>query len=89
MKRWPQACRRVLRERLGVGVEHYIGVGTRAVRASVNSMLVVALFVGLATAVAFALAGVPQAAVWAAITGSLALVPFLGYAAVIALALHW
>jgi len=83
-----QGCRRVLRERLGAGVEHYIGLGTRAMRASVNSMLVVALFVGLTTAVAFALAGVPQAAVWAAITGSLALVPFLGYAAVIALALH-
>ncbi len=83
-----QGCRRVLSERLGAGVEHYIGLGTRAVRASVNSMLVVALFVGLATALAFALAGVPQAAVWAAITGSLALVPFLGYAAVIALALH-
>jgi predicted PurR-regulated permease PerM len=83
-----QGCKRVLRQRLGARVEHYIGLGTRAVRASVNSMLVVGLFVGLATAVAFALAGVPQAVVWAAITGSLALVPFLGYVAVFALALH-
>jgi predicted PurR-regulated permease PerM len=83
-----QGCRRVLRERLGAGVERYIGLGTRAVRASVNSMLVVGLFDGLATAAAFALAGVPQAAVWAAITGALALIPFLGYVAVIALALH-
>jgi predicted PurR-regulated permease PerM len=81
-------CRRVLRQWLGAGVEHYIGLGTRAVRASVNSMLLVGLFDGLATAAAFALAGVPQAAVWAAITGALALVPFLGYVAVIALALH-
>jgi predicted PurR-regulated permease PerM len=83
-----QGCRRVLRQRLGAGVERYIGLGTRAVRASVNSMLVVGLFDGLATAAAFALAGVPQAAVWAAITGSLAIVPFLGYLAVIALALQ-
>jgi len=83
-----QGCRRVLRERLGAGVEHYLGLGTRAVRASVNSMLVVGLFVGLSTAAVFALAGVPQPAVWAAIAGALALVPFLGYVAVIALALH-
>jgi predicted PurR-regulated permease PerM len=81
-------CRRVLRQQLGAGVEHYIGLGTRAVRASVNSMLLVGLFDGLATAAAFALVGVPQAVVWAAITGSLALVPFLGYVAVLALALH-
>ena len=83
-----QGCRRVLRERLGAGVEHYIGLGTRAVRASVNSMLVVGLFIGLSTAAVFALAGVPQPLVWAAITGALALVPFLGYVAVFALALH-
>jgi predicted PurR-regulated permease PerM len=83
-----QGCRLVLRQRLGAGVEHYIGLGTRAVRASVNSMLVVGLFDGLATAAALALAGVPQAAVWAAITGALAIVPFLGYVAVIALALQ-
>jgi predicted PurR-regulated permease PerM len=83
-----QGCRRVLRQRLGAGVERYIGLGARAVRASVNSMLLVGLFDGLATAAAFTLAAVPQAVVWAAITGALALVPFLGYVAVIALALQ-
>lgn len=83
-----QDCRRVLRQRLGVGVERYIGLGIRSVRASVNSLLLVGLFDGLASAAAFALAGVPKPVVWAAITGSLALVPFLGYVAVIALALH-
>ena len=81
-------CRRLMRQRLGEGVEHYLDLGTRAVRASVNSMLVVGLFDGLATAVAYAIVGVPQAAVWAGITGSLALVPFLGYVAVIALTLQ-
>jgi predicted PurR-regulated permease PerM len=83
-----QGFRRVLRQRLGVGVEHYIDLSTRAVRASVNSMLVVGLFDGLAAAAAFALIGVPQAMLWAAITGALALVPFLGYVAVAALGLH-
>jgi predicted PurR-regulated permease PerM len=83
-----QGCRRVLRQRLGAGVEHYVGRGTRAVRASVNSLLLVGLFDGLAAAAAFALAGVPRPVVWAAITGSLALVPFLGYVAVFALALY-
>jgi predicted PurR-regulated permease PerM len=51
-------------------------------------MRVVALFVGFATWVAYAIAGVPHAALWAAITGALALVPFLGYVAVIALTLQ-
>jgi len=81
-------CRRVLRQRLGEGVKRYLDVGTRAVRASVNSMLIVGLFDGLATAVAYAMIGVPQATVWGGITGSLALVPFLGYVAVIALTLQ-
>ena len=83
-----QGCRRVLRQRLGAGVEHYVGVGTRALRASVNSMLIVGVFDGLAIAIAFSVAGVPRAAVWAAIIASLALVPFLGYVVVIGLALY-
>ena len=53
----------------------------------VNSMLVVGLFDGFATGIAYAIAGVPHAAVWAAITGLLGLVPFLGYVAVAALTL--
>ena len=39
-------------------------------------MLVVALFDGLASGVAYAIAGVPDPVTWAAITGLLALVPF-------------
>ena len=79
---------RVLRARIGQRAEGYIDLATRAVRASVNSMLVVSLFDGFASGVAYAIAGVPHAAVWAAITGLLALVPFLAYAAVLALALQ-
>jgi predicted PurR-regulated permease PerM len=80
--------RHVLRDRIGERAEGYLDLATRAVRASVNSMLVVGLFDGFATWVAYAIAGVPHAALWAAITGSLALVPFLGYVAVAALALQ-
>jgi len=80
-----QAARRVLRDRIGERAEGYVDVATRALRASVSSMLVVGLFDGFACFFAFALAGVPHAALWAAITGALALVPFLGYAAVAAL----
>jgi predicted PurR-regulated permease PerM len=80
--------RRVLRGRIGEQADGYIDLATRAVRASVNSMLVVALFDGFACGVAYAIAGVPRAAVWAAVTGLLALVPFLGYVAVGALTLQ-
>jgi predicted PurR-regulated permease PerM len=80
--------RRVLRRRIGEHSDSYVDLATRAVRASVNSMLLVALFDGFASGVVYAIAGVPHAAVWAAITGLLALVPFLGYAAVGALTLQ-
>lgn len=79
---------RGLREAVGDRAERYVEIATRAVRASVNSMLVVALFDGLATALAYSIAGAPRALVWAAITGSLAAVPFLGYAAVAAMAVQ-
>lgn len=82
-----QGCRHLLRRQLGPGVEHYVRLSTRAVRASLNSMLVVGLFDGLATGVAIAVVGVPHPAVWGAMTGVLSPVPFLGYVAVGALAL--
>jgi len=78
----------VLRQAIGDRAGRYMAVGTRAVRASVNSMLVVGLFDGFATALAYAAAGAPRPLLWAAITGSLAAVPFLGYAAVAVMALQ-
>jgi len=77
-----------LRRAVGDGAGHYVRVGTRAVRASVNSMLLVAMFDGIATALAYGVAGAPRALLWAAITGSLAAVPFVGYAAVSAMAVQ-
>jgi predicted PurR-regulated permease PerM len=83
-----RAVRGLLRDRIGQRAEGYIDVAARAVRASVNSMLVVGLFDGFASWIVYAIAGAPHAAPWAAITGALALVPFLGYTAVAALALQ-
>ena len=83
-----EELRRLVRHRIGQRAEGYLDVATRALRASVNSMLVVGLFDGFATGLAYAIAGAPHPALWAAITGSLALVPFLGYVAVSALTLQ-
>ena len=80
--------RQVLRQRIGAQAEGHVDLATRAVRASVNSMLVVGLFDGFATGIAYAIMAVPHAAQWASITGLLALVPFLGYVAVVALTLQ-
>jgi predicted PurR-regulated permease PerM len=80
--------RRVLRQRLGERAEAYVQLTTGALRASVNSMLVVGLFDGIATWIAYSFTGAPHAGIWAAITGALALVPFLGYIAVMALSLQ-
>ena len=83
-----QNLRRLLRHHIGERAEAYLDVATRALRASVNSMLVVALVDGFASAIAYRLAGVTHPMVWGAITGSFALVPFLGYAAVAALSVR-
>ncbi|MGB8434450.1 MAG: AI-2E family transporter [Burkholderiales bacterium] len=83
-----EGFRRILRHRIGERADGYVDLATRAVRATVNSMLVVGLFDGFATGIAYAIAGVPHAVVWAAVTGLLALVPFLGYVAVTALTLQ-
>jgi len=83
-----RALRRALRQRIGGDAERYLDVAGLAVRASVNSMLVVGLFDGVVSWAVYAVCGVPQAALWGAITGALGLVPFLGYVAVAALTLQ-
>jgi len=80
--------RQMLRHQIGERADGYLDVGARAVRASVNSLLVLWLFDGIATWIAYVIAGVPHAAVWGAVTGALALVPLLGYAAVAAVTLQ-
>jgi predicted PurR-regulated permease PerM len=78
----------MLRQAIGERAERYVDAGTRAVRSSMTSMLVVGAFDTLATALAYAAVGAPRPLLWAAITGALAAVPFLGYAAVAAMALE-
>jgi predicted PurR-regulated permease PerM len=73
---------------IGDRAERFVDVALRAVRASVNSMLLVGLFDGLATGIAYAIAGAPRAFVWATITGALAAIPLLGYVAVLAMAVQ-
>jgi predicted PurR-regulated permease PerM len=80
--------RRVLRHGIGERVEDYVDLATCALRASVNSMLIVGLFDGCATGLVYAIAGATHASLWGAITGLLALIPFLGYVAVTALTLQ-
>jgi predicted PurR-regulated permease PerM len=71
--------RRLLARRLGEQAEHLLDVALRALRASVNSMLVVGLFDGILIGIVYAVAGAPHAVLWAAITGSLAVAPLVGY----------
>jgi len=80
--------RRVLSQRLGERAEAYVQLATCALRASVNSMLVVGLIEGLAVWIVYSIAGAVHAGIWAAITGALGVVPFLGYVAVITLSLQ-
>ncbi|HVO05866.1 MAG TPA: hypothetical protein VMT83_03695, partial [Burkholderiaceae bacterium] len=54
-----------LRQAIGERAEHYVEVGTRAIRASVNSMLVVGLFDTVAMALGYSLVDTPRAWAWA------------------------
>lgn len=83
-----QDIRRVLRDSIGEKAEEHIDLATRALRASVNSMLIVGVFDGVATGLVYGIAGVAKAALWGALTGFLALIPFFGYVAVAALTLQ-
>jgi predicted PurR-regulated permease PerM len=80
--------RRCFRQVIGERSERHVEVVTRAVRASVSSMLVVGLFDGFATGLSYAIVGIPRAPIWGAIVGSIAAIPFLGYGAVATLALR-
>ena len=82
-----EELRQALRHAVGERAEGYVDLATCALRATVNSLLILGLFDGCATGLIYAIVGVAHAAVWAAITGLLALIPFLGYVAVTALSL--
>jgi predicted PurR-regulated permease PerM len=77
----------LLQDSLGDRGKSYVELAIRAVRATVNGMVVLALFDGVLTGITYALAGVQRAEVWGAVTGLFAMVPFLGYVAVAGVAL--
>jgi len=60
----------------------YIGVAVAALRATVQSMVLVGLIDGIALGVAYASLHIPSPVAWAAVTGILAMLPFIGYFAV-------
>ena len=82
-----EGLRRVLRRRIGEHADGYVDLATRAVRASVNSMLVVALFDGFASGRLCDRRRAARRRVGRDYRFAL-LVPFLGYLAVGALTLQ-
>ena len=76
-----------LLDAIGDSAAPYLELAIHAVRATVVSMVAVALFDGVLTGILYAFAGVHHPAVWGAVTGLFALIPYLGYVAVVGAAL--
>jgi len=62
----------------------FVGVAVGALRATVQSMVLVGLIDGVALGIIYALAHIPSPVAWGAVTGILAMLPFTGYFAVAA-----
>ena len=62
----------------------FVGVAAAALRATVQSMVLVGLIDGIAMGVIYAAVHIPSPIAWAAVTGILAMLPFIGYSAVAA-----
>ena len=62
----------------------FVGVAVAALRATVQSMVLVGLIDGVALGITYATAHIPSPVAWAAVTGILAMLPFIGYFAVAA-----
>jgi len=77
----------LLHDRLGDRADSYTELAILALRATVNGMVVVGLFDGVLTGLAYAVTGIDHPEVWGAVTGLFAMIPFLGYVAVAGAAL--
>ena len=62
----------------------FVEVAVAALRATVQSMVLVGLIDGIAMGIIYAAVHVPSAIAWGAVTGILAMLPFIGYFAVAA-----
>jgi predicted PurR-regulated permease PerM len=71
-------------EQLGPLGTKYVGVAIAALRATVQSMVLVGLLDGIALGITYSTAHIPSPVAWAAVTGIFAMLPFIGYFAVTA-----
>jgi predicted PurR-regulated permease PerM len=62
----------------------FVGVAVAALRATVQSMVLVGLIDGFAMGIVYATVHIPSPIAWGAVTGILSMLPFIGYAAVAA-----
>lgn len=62
----------------------FVEVAVAALRATVQSMVLVGLIDGIAMGIIYATAHIPSPVAWGAVTGILAMLPFVGYSAVAA-----
>jgi predicted PurR-regulated permease PerM len=60
----------------------FVGVAVAALRATVQSMVLVGLIDGIAMGIVYATVHIPSPIAWGAVTGILAMLPFIGYSAV-------
>jgi predicted PurR-regulated permease PerM len=82
-----EALARRIDEQFGRPGAKFVGVAVGALRATVQSMVLVGLIDGIALGITYATAHVPSPAAWGAVTGILAMLPFIGYFAVTAVCL--
>jgi predicted PurR-regulated permease PerM len=71
-------------EQFGRRGGQFVEVAVEALRATVQSMVLVGLIDGIAMGIIYATVRVPSPIAWGAVTGILAMLPFIGYAAVAA-----
>ena len=76
-----------IHDKLGQRADSYFLQATKATRAIMGGMIVVALINGVLVGLAYAVAHVPSPEFWGAITGLLAMIPFLAYFVVAGVAL--
>jgi predicted PurR-regulated permease PerM len=62
----------------------FVGVAVAALRATVQSMVLVGLMDGIAMGIIYATVHIPSPIAWGAVTGILAMLPFVGYSAIAA-----
>jgi predicted PurR-regulated permease PerM len=71
-------------EKFGRLGARFVDVAIAALRATVQSMVLVGLIDGIAVGIIYSMAHIPSPVEWAAVTGMLAMLPFIGYFAVAA-----